>query len=321
MGRSEQQLGYKTDSRLVAGLPEWAQYLVRLGRHLVDHEVPGRRLVVGVTLPARAFAAAFAALGVADAAYQDPEKRDPRENFDRIAALPAGTPIRFRRGRYLYCGWLLGTEMVNGAEHLTYQDGAKCYLPWDRCGLVEPLDPAEQFVRRRQLAANADFVEAALGVDPLAHASCTCLDCLVVGVKDALRSDLVDEQFIVRTKGGPEIVGVLNDLLRCDAFELNGNDHDRTTVISGFVDELSARLQTERPPAVVFDGPHGYLRLRSYWRKSPWLVLLDRTSPSSAAAGDAFNQELALSVDDADLSPVGEPPPEFEVCAYYEALR
>lgn len=320
MGRPEQQLGYKTDPGSVARLPGWARYLIRLGRHLVDHNVPGHRLVVGVTLPTRAFAAAFAALGVVDAAYRDAGKRNARENFDRIAALPAGTPLRFRRGRYLCCGRLLGTEILNGVEHLTYYDGAKCYLPWHRCGSVEPIDLAEQFVRRRQLAANADFVEAALGVDPLAHASYTCLDCLVVGIKDALRSDIVEEQFVV-SHGGSDVAGALNDLLRCDAFELNVNDHDRTTVISGSVNEVPVRLQTERPPAVVFDGPHGYLRLRSYWRKSPWLVLLDRTSPSSAAAGDAFNQELALSPDDADLSPLGDPPTEFELCAYYEALR
>lgn len=321
MGRPEQKLGYKTGKRSVQHLPEWAQYLVRLGRHAVDHDVPNRRLVVGVTVPTRAFAAAFAALGVADAAYQDPEKRDPRQNFERIAGLPAGTPIRFRRGRFLYSGQLLGTEVVGGVEHLTYHDGTKCYLPWDRCGSVEPLDPAEQFVRRRQLAPNARFVEAALEVDPLAHASTTCLDCLVVGVKDALRTDIVDEQFTVTTDDDIEVTGVLNDLLRCDAFELNANDHDRTAVVSGFLDEVPERLQRERPPVVVFDGPQGYLRLRSHWRRSPWIVLLDRTAPAFASAGDCFNQELALSVDDADLSALGEPPQEFEVCAYYEAVR
>jgi hypothetical protein len=113
----------------------------------------------------------------------------------------------------------------------------------------------------------------------------------------------------------------LNDLLRCDAFERNANDHDRTTVLSPFSDELPHRLLTELPPAVLFDGPAGFLRLRSNWRRSPWVVLIDRSSPSALAAGDAFNQELAGSIEDADVSCVGEPPVELEVVAFYEAVR
>ena len=42
------------------------------------------------------------------------------------------------------------------------------------------------------------------------------------------------------------------------------------------------------------------------------------TSAAAVAAADAFNQELALSLDDAD---VGQPPAGFEVRAYYEVLR
>ena len=319
MGQPEELLGYARGGRAVAPLPGWATYLVTIGRYLVEHQVPGRRLVVGISLPTRAFAAAFAALGVADAAYQDPEKGDPRENFERLASLPRGTAIRFRRGRYLYCGRLLGVETVNGVEYLTYQDAAKCYLPWERCSAVQPLDPAEEFIRRRPLAPNADFVESVLGVDALAHASYTRLDCLVVGLKDALGEEVLEQQFVTCGDGVP-LTGVLNDLLRCDAFELNANDHDRTAVISGFADEVPERLRKERPPAVVFDGPGGYLRLRSNWRRSPCLVLLDRTSSSAIAAGDAFNQELALSIDDAGLSALGEPPAEFEIRAYYEAI-
>lgn len=322
MGGPEDALGYTAGSGTVAPLPGWAKYLVKVGRHLIDHKVPGQRLVVGISLPTRAFSAAFAALGVAHAAYQDPEKRDPRESFHRLSSLPPGTPIRFRRGRYLYSGRLLGVETIDGVEHLTYHDydGAKCSLPWARASAVEPLDPAERFVRRRPLAPNAGFVEAVLGVDPLAHASFTCLDCLVVGVKDALREEVLEQEFAT-CGGAASVHGVLNDLLRCDAFERNANDHDRTAVVSGFADEVPERLLMERPPAVVFDGASGYLRLRRHWRESPCVVLLDRTSASAIPAGDAFNQELALSVDDADLSVVGEPPAEFEIRAYYEVTR
>jgi hypothetical protein len=190
-----------------------------------------------------------------------------------------------------------------------------CALP------ILPLDPAEDFIRRRPLAPNAAFVETVLDVDPLAHASYTCLDCLVVGVKDALREEVLDQQFVTCREDSPRVAGVLNDLLRCDAFEVNPNDHDRTAVISGFADDIPERLRRQEPPAVVFDGPAGYLRLRSYWRRSPWLVLLDRTSPIATAAGDAFNHDLALSIDDADLSALGEPPDQFEIRAYYDALR
>lgn len=313
-------LGFQGERGTIEPLPAWAQFLIAVGRFAVEAQTPGRRLVVGISMPTRAYAAAFTALGVASAAYVDPEKADVREHFDWLAALPRGTPIRFRRGRFLYPARLLGAEVVDGVDYITYQDQSKCFLPWDRCLEVQPLDPADEFVRPRRLAANAPFVEEVLGLDAMSHASHTSIDCLVVGVKDALRAEVLDQQFYATTTPAAP-AGVLNDLLRCDAYELNANDHDRTTVISGFVDDLPERLRTVRPPAVVFDGPSGYLRLRSRWQQSPWIVLLDRTSPSATAAGDAFNQELAMSLEDADLSALGEPPETFEVMGYVGAAR
>jgi hypothetical protein len=313
-------LGFRGECGEVEPLPRWARFLIKVGRYAVETHAPGRRLVLGVSLPTRAFAAAFTTLGVTAAAYVGPEKGDVRDHFNWLVSLPRGTAIRFRRGRYLYCARLLGAEVVSGIEHLAYQAESKCLLPWDRCLEVQPLDPSEEFVRRRPLAANAPFVEEVLGLDPLSHAAHTSVDCLVIGVKDALRSEVLDQQFYATARPSAP-VGVLNDLLRCDAYELNANDHDRTTVISGFSDDVPERLRGVRPPAVVFDGPTGYLRLRRRWNASPWIVLLDRTSPLASAAGDAFNQDLAMSIDDADLSSLGEPPDTFEVRGYIEVIR
>jgi hypothetical protein len=315
-------LGYWSRQE-VHPLPEWAGYLTALGAFAAQHREPGRRLVVGLSVPSRAYVAAFCALGVSITAYEDHVKEDPREHFERLVGLPPRTAIRFRRGRYLYYGLLLGAEGELGDEYLKYADGAAiCYLRWNKCGNIRTLEPGEDFTRRRLLAPNSSFVEASLpGIDPLTHASDTTLDCLVVGNLGPLRDEIVDQEFVAVTAEGTQVPGVLNDLLRCDAFELNANDHDRTSILSAFCDDVPERLLSEPPPAVVFDGPAAFLRLRSHWRKSPWVVVIDRTTASAVAAGDAFNQEMALSLEDADLAALGDVPAVFEVCAYYERLR
>lgn len=318
----EDSLRYLTRDGSADALPPWSKYLVRLGRHVAMQQIPGRRLVVGVTLPTRDFAAAFTSLGVAAAVYEDPEEQDPRANFERIASLPQGTSIRFRRGGYLYAGSLRGTKIIDGVDYLQYSDGASlCSLPWHKCNSVQVLEPSESFVRRRPLAPNADFVSRALGIDPLSHASSTSLDCLIIGVKDLLRSDLVDEKFTVNAPAGKNYLGSLNDLLRCDAFETNANDHDRTAVLASSSDEIPGRLLETVPPVIIFDGPQGYLRLRNYWKQSSWIVLLDRTSQGVAAGANAFNQERSLSLEDADLGVLGVAPASFEVNGYFEEAK
>jgi hypothetical protein len=121
MDRPEGVLGYHRTMGDVRPLPAWAKYLVALGRFSVEHTLGDRRMVIGVSLPTRAFGAALAGLGVAQAAYPDPEKRDPREHFEYLRNLAAGTPIRFRNGRYLHCASLLGVEVRGGVDYLAHQ--------------------------------------------------------------------------------------------------------------------------------------------------------------------------------------------------------
>jgi hypothetical protein len=143
----------------------------------------------------------------------------------------------------------------------------------------------------------------------------------LVGVKNVLERETMQEEFICPYYASDPRKGVLNDLLRCDAFEANSNDHDRTAVVSSSASELSARLVGTSPPAVVLDGPSAYLRLRSMWKRCPLIAIFDRTSSSAQAAADAFNQEYALSVGDIDISFLGKMPADFEVVAFSEAVR
>ncbi len=279
-------------------------------------------MVIGITVPTRSYAAAFCALGVASAAYVATDSADARTHFEWLASLPVGTPVRYRAGHFLKSGKLLGVEPVKGIEHIRIASEGIYLRQWDKCLDIRQLEPGLEFTRPRPLTANPDFVEACVpGVDALTHASFTVLDGVLAGVKSVLQREIMREEFICPYDAPFPKKGVLNDLLRCDAFEANPNDHDRIAVVSSSISELPLRLAEAVPPAVVLDGPSAYLRLRSMWKRCPLIAIFDRTSSSAQAAADAFNQEYALSIGDIDISSLGNPPADFEVVAYSEAIR
>jgi len=216
----------------------------------------------------------------------------------------------------------LGIESVKGIDYIGITAKGTYRRRWEKCLEIQEIEEGQVFTRPRPLTANPDFVEACVpGVDALAHASFTALDGVLVGIKNVLEREIMREEFICPFYASDPIEGVLNDLLRCDAFAANPNDHDRTAVVSSFASELSASLVGSSPPAVVLDGPSAYLRLRSMWKRSPLIAIFDRTSSSAQEAADAFNQEYALSVGDIDMSFLGTMPADFEVVAYSEAVR
>lgn len=309
------RLGYWEDGRVNA-IPAWARYMIRLGAAVASSPTSERRVVVGLSVPTRAFAAAFCALGVAAAVYDDPERDGSSAHFEWLTSLPAGTPVRYRQGTHLHTGQLLGKEIRESAEYVAIECKSVKYLrPASSCLDIQPLEQGETFVRRRQLAANPEFVRAVLpDVNPLTHASYSNVDCLVVGVKDSLHTEVCEEVFTAQVAPERVVSGVLNDVLRCDAFELNANDHDRTRVVSAFSDGDVA--QALSPPVVIFDGPAAFLRLRSRWRSSHWIVAIDRTSASAVMAADAFNQEYAMSIRDCRLAGLPNQPAGVELTSY-----
>ncbi|MSO38449.1 MAG: hypothetical protein EXQ69_09420 [Acidimicrobiia bacterium] len=312
-------IGYRSKG-LYCALPGWAQYLVDLGRFVVTHSPQDKRLVVGISVPTRAYAAALCGLGVASAAYVDTEKEDPLRHFAWLASLPMRTMLRFRKGDRLHCATFVGVKRVDGEDYLVMSGGYS--RRWDKCSDIQPGEPEAEFVRPRVLTGNSEFVAAsAPGIDPRAHASHTSTDCLIVGTKDRLRPEMIEQGFVTHATGQtPEQSGFLNDLLRCDEFLLNRNDHDRTKIVSAFKD-VPDLIKNSAPPAVVFDGAPGYLHHRSNWRRSARVVIIDRTSSKAVEAAEAVQQECVLDIGGVDMSSVGQPPHGIEITAFYEALR
>jgi hypothetical protein len=217
---------------------------------------------------------------------------------------------------------LMGAVNFRGLDYIKIGSDVIYSRPWDKCLEIDILEPGEEFINPRVLTANPEFVEAcAPGIDALTRASFTVLDGVLVGIKSVLEREILREHFFAPLNVSTQKEGVLNDLLRCDEFQRNANDHDRITLVSASASDVPERLEDRTPPAVIFDGPSAYLRLRRKWKRSPLIAIFDRTSPSVSAATDAFNQEYALSTGEVDLSFLGPPPSDFEVVAYSEAIR
>src|SRR4051812_14368091 len=72
-------------------IPEWARFLVDLGSYVATTDTPKHRLVIGLALPARAYAAAFTALGIVLArSLLVAGKANLSEHFQELCLLPAG---------------------------------------------------------------------------------------------------------------------------------------------------------------------------------------------------------------------------------------
>ena len=198
----------------------------------------------------------------------------------------------------------------------------RIFKQWDRLDDVELLAVDSDFKRPRQVVSNPALLKViAPDIDPDQHASHSSQVCVIVGVQSSLRGELKEQELIISGVGRRKAAGVLDDALRCDAFRLNDNDPSHTTLVSAQADQSRVTLATKDSVPVIFDGVTGFLRLRSLFRSNPWIVVLDRASPSVELAADAFNQEYAVSANDAVLTVEDDTPSGVEVISFRTKSR
>jgi len=296
--------------------------MIALGRCVATFRVESGRLVAGLSVPTRAFAAAFCAAGAVAALYEGAPATNVREHFQWLARLPTGTPLRYRTRDYLCSGRLVGREVRPDGEYLAMQNGPDGYKRrWDKCTDVQLLASGEDLFQRRKLTPVPQFLRSVLpDAEPHDYAAWSRLDCLLVGIKEALQDELCGAALWSEPRGLPPQQGRLQDILRCHALAPNPNDHFRSDLLPAHTPELPERLKSARPPAVVLDGASAFLRWRSQWPGSHLVFVLDRTSPSAQAAADAFNQERAASIEDIRVPGIPAPPPGVELLAFLEEM-
>lgn len=305
-----------------APLPPWARFIIDAGACAASARADEGRLVVAVSLPARAFAAALACAAAAVTAFREnPPASDAAEHFDYLSSLPEGTAISHHRANKIEQGRLAGVEVdPNDATprvriKLRNEDRL---LPVALCTEVQVIDdPGTLKVHKQTLVKDPDFLAGALpGVDVTSLSATTRLDCVVIGVQHLLHAELSAREF---GTGDDGVVheGNLQSIAR--ARDISGSkDAYRSAVVPAGSEDGDAPISASTPRLAIFDGARAFNNWRSRWPDSNWLVLLDRGLPSADDGAGAVNQAYARRADDCDALSSLEVPPGIETLAYLE---
>ncbi|MDQ5822790.1 MAG: hypothetical protein M3441_01085 [Chloroflexota bacterium] len=298
-----QQKGWKP-------LPSWVEFFTQLGEGVACQPLDEARVVVSLALPTRAFAAAFAALGVVRArCIERSTTPNPREHFSRLLALPKDTPLRVLLNGELVQAIHGGSQVVGGKTMLKvmYEDQRFYRKEWKgrlldadmAVGVAVANDRGDKILKHKTTREmrGSDFLACFLGQqhDPTQYTLDSCCECAILGQATTLQDEVCNTRLslLAPTGNGKEErvqQGSLQDILRVRRFLASG-EPSKTDVVPIGPACNAVPSDGDRPCVVVFDGASAYIRWRDYWRFAHWIVLLDRTDRQYWAGLDVVNAE------------------------------
>ncbi len=307
-------------------LPAWTQFLLDLGFALATQEDPGNRIVAGLALPIRSYAAPFIATGViAGKLSLLDQNNDALERFEQIRALPIGTSLAYRKIGKRIKGLFDGVEEAKGHFMILLRTNNELYkIPSTLALQVDiPAALSKSLPRRsnrRTKTALPPFLSLFLGQERArAVVLQSHLDCVIIGPIAQLTAEITETRLAVQDTTGGFAPGTLQDIIRARRLAKETESY-RSELYYTHTRELEGKRQ-EIPVFVIFDGAVGFLKWRDFWRCSNWVVLLDQTEADFDTAVHTFNEECVKNeVKKANLGISLSPPSRMPVVVYQEDL-
>ncbi|OPY57499.1 MAG: hypothetical protein A4E55_01614 [Pelotomaculum sp. PtaU1.Bin035] len=314
-------------------LPDWSHFFINLGHVLTTAGSQNKRIVAGLAVPARAYAACLAAAGAVMGKASIPVSgaASEEEHFNNLCKLEYGTPLNYIKGNRKKKAIFVDFTTFNGEPRIRIQTGSE-----EGGSLTELLNKKMAFavsvsgesdIKLPKLQAGHKIVHRKAfldnlmpGVDSCRFALSSRLDVVITGPVNLIRREVIDTILAVKLSRGKFAKGTFQDLLRIRRFLFEGKAY-RTDVYP-----VSGSRQPENgctsPSIAVFDGALAFLKWREMWSGSHWIVLLDRTGPNFWDGAEVLNQDYiknrTLKNPELDLPPV---PAGIEMILYEVARR
>lgn len=311
-------------------LPEWARFLLKLGAALGSQRLGSHRVVVGIALPTKAYAASLLTAGLLVGLSKKPvTHKDVTAHFERLCALEQESSLIYTKNKNRFKAFFNGIVDIGGekrirlriqsskgkkARNLTELLNAKQAQQVEVANTTFNNLPQHQSGKTIQVD-NPDFIRAFLQVDEINDfISKSGLDCVIIGQVSRFKQEINETLFAFKSKNKKLVEGYLQDILRVRRFSGSSSNYRS--------DIYAARSELENqasPKFVVFDGANGYLKWRDTWDQSHWVVLLDRTSARFEDATSQFNQEFfKYRYKEGKLAQMPAIPSGVEIVIHYE---
>ncbi|MGB3652027.1 MAG: hypothetical protein WBA41_12555 [Rivularia sp. (in: cyanobacteria)] len=311
-------------------LPEWGSFLINLGGWVAQAQTKKNRLVLGLAIPIRNYAAALAALGVVLARVDIPIRSiDINRHFQQFSSLPIGTAVHYKYGTKKLKGIYQGVEEVYGEQRLRIQiqnrrngGGLTNIIRKEESLNVKIASNQNTKLPKRQngryILNNKDFIEAVTGKKNLQYfINNYYTNYSIIGRFNLLKQEIMEAQFRRYLSKYKFKEGNLQDILRVGDFFTTEGQPYCGEVLSAQGNTLPQTTDELVPHVVIFDGTTGFIKWRDYYRNSHWIVLLERTDLRFQEAVDILNQEYINRVDE-EVPNILSPLSSFEMIVYQQ---
>lgn len=307
-------------------LPQWSQFFLELGYAIGSREDSESRILAGLALPTRAYAAVLVATGVIVGRLSHPNRdENALTRFHQLSELAIGTSLYYRRQhgkriKVLFDGLTQDDSMIrlraggemyeippSLARQIEFPSKEFDYLPGSSYGRSNnTLTPFLSYFL--DVAAAKEFITQSR------------LDCIMIGSVGRIEREINDVQFAVQDSKGGFLDGALQDIVRVRKFCVNAKTY-RSDIFYTYSKE-PPNLQQEIPEVVLFDGANSFLNWGASYHYPHCIVLLAQTDPEFDAAVQVFNENFMKNhLDDVVFKQALKIPKGISISIYQEMRK
>lgn len=289
---------YKNDIGF-SSLPTWTKFYIELGEYISCLVSDDTCWIVALAVPTRTFCASLISFGFISSRASLIISKNHTAHAEYLKSLPNGTPVvlRSQSGKDLkgiLKGFFAGDQPYFGVQYEKNNSSTK-FISVEESKRIEVLNDECYKLPRTQKGRSASdsshFCEAILGAE-CSHSfiSISNLESVIIGPKNLLKKEISEQIFATQNYQ----TGTLQEIIRAKEFQNNTMAY-RSRIISDRIRATPVHSRISDPPLTLFDGSQSFLKWRSFWKRSNWVVVLEKPEYQFYPATEQIKREYALN--------------------------
>jgi hypothetical protein len=277
-------------------LPSWAVFYLELGIAISEYPQKGPHFILGISVPTRAYAASLISAGIIAARIGMQCNVDDRIN--KIVTLPIDTALIYRSNNKCFKAYYKGAVEKMGEKYFALKTakGTEIFVSYEKVNQIEiagnkqfKLGNTHKGISLPKPSLILEYLLCQQDLEKLLVES--RLECVLLSQLNTIIEEINMTTLSYCCNENEFIEGTIQDLIR----PKNSNSsykHSYRSYIFPASGKYSLQFSLKYSPHVtVFDNALAFIKWRSSWRHSNWVVVLDRTDRNFEYAINLFNDE------------------------------